>query len=560
VEVLNPPPVASLQGPASGLLGEELTFTLGASDTTPGDEAAGFTFAIDWNGDGTTDQTVTGLSGTQVTHSFADIGVSTVGLTATDQHGAVSAPATFTVEVLNPPPVANLQGPTSGLLGEELTFTLGASDATPGDEAAGFTFAIDWNGDGTTDQTVAGLSGTQVTHSFTDIGVYHVGLTATDQHGAVSAQATLAVEALNTAAVASLQGPTSGLLGAELTFTLRATDTTPGDEAAGFTFAVDWNGDGTTDQTVTGPSGTQVTHSFADIGVYHVGLTATDQHGAVSAPAATLTVEVLNTAPVAALQGTSSGVRGQELSFTLRATDTTPGDATAGFTFAIDWDGNGTTDQTVVGPSGAVVTHHFSEVGVYHVGLTATDQHGAVSTPAGLDVSITAVALQDGVLVVGGTAGNDVIVIEDAKGGKVHVEINGKDAGTFSAPGLVRVFGYEGDDIIWALGYSGKVEEFGGAGNDLLVASRGGSILYGEAGNDILLGASSGDVLVQGAGSPLLLGGSTQGVVIESAGKDRFAGVAWGKGGNPLHALNDFFAHLGEEVKAGGQGKAKGRR
>src|SRR5262249_11386519 len=162
--------------------------------------------------------------------------------------------ATLQVEVINPPPVATLQGDTSGFLGQALTFTLKATDATPGDEAAGFTFAIDWDGDGTPDQTVTGPSGTQLTHSFADVGSYHVGLPALDQRGAAGVSVSLQVQVINPAPVATLKGDTSGVRGQALSFTLKATDATPGDQAAGFTFAVDWNGDGTPDQTVTGPS------------------------------------------------------------------------------------------------------------------------------------------------------------------------------------------------------------------------------------------------------------------------------------------------------------------
>jgi hypothetical protein len=55
------------------------------------------------------------------------------------------------------------------------------------------------------------------------------------------------------------------------------------------------------------------------------------------------------------IAGPSAGVRGQPLTFTLTADED---GATAGtvFTYRIDWDGNGTVDQVVSGPSGTTRT------------------------------------------------------------------------------------------------------------------------------------------------------------------------------------------------------------
>ena len=64
-----------------------------------------------------------------------------------------------------------------------------------------------------------------------------------------------------------MNGPASGVRGQVRTFTLSATDPSPIDQAAGFTFSIDW-GDGTT-QEVTGPSGVTVEHTFADAGTLH---------------------------------------------------------------------------------------------------------------------------------------------------------------------------------------------------------------------------------------------------------------------------------------------------
>src|SRR5262249_35232366 len=75
---------------------------------------------------------------------------------------------------------------------------------------------------------------------------------------------------------ATITGPSAGACGQTLTFTLAAAGDPPGTV---FTFQIDWNGDGVVDQTVTGPSGTTVLHSYALGGWQNIRLTATDPAG-----------------------------------------------------------------------------------------------------------------------------------------------------------------------------------------------------------------------------------------------------------------------------------------
>ncbi|WP_040892008.1 hypothetical protein, partial [Zavarzinella formosa] len=63
-------------------------------------------------------------------------------------------------------------------------------------------------------------------------------------------------------------------------------------------------------------------------------------------------VSVTGTAPsvTAGLAGPAVGVRGQPMTFTLSAGETGQPAGTV-FTYKIDWDGNGTVDQTITGAS-----------------------------------------------------------------------------------------------------------------------------------------------------------------------------------------------------------------
>src|SRR5262249_20077056 len=85
----------SVSGPFSGAIGQSLAFTVGADDPDAGDNAAGFTFDINW-GDGSPIQTVSGTAPT-LTHTFVATGNVTV--TATDAHGLVGSIATNPVTI-----------------------------------------------------------------------------------------------------------------------------------------------------------------------------------------------------------------------------------------------------------------------------------------------------------------------------------------------------------------------------------------------------------------------------------------------------------------------------
>lgn len=90
----NVAPTPAIAGPSGTIPGNAITFTGSATDPSPADTAAGFTYA--WNfGDGTTG------SGPSVTHTYAAAGTYTLTLTATDKEGQVGTKS-VTVAVFDP--------------------------------------------------------------------------------------------------------------------------------------------------------------------------------------------------------------------------------------------------------------------------------------------------------------------------------------------------------------------------------------------------------------------------------------------------------------------------
>lgn len=236
--------------------------------------------------------------------------------------------------------------------------------------------------------------------------------------------------------------------------------------------------------------------------------------------------------PTAAISGPSGGVRGQRLTFVLGAAEPLLAAGSA-FSFAIDWDGNGTVDQSVSGPDGTSVSHVYTATGSYTIRLTATDPFGNVSSAIFQAETIQAVAVQVDptdpsrtALAVGGTTGNDAITLAPVDAaGTITVSINGALQGNYSPTGRVVVFGQAGNDTInlnavridhTTVSISVPAVVFGDDGNDTIDAggSAANNVLLGGAGNDVIYGGGGRDILIGGLGADLLHGGGGDDVLI----------------------------------------------
>jgi uncharacterized delta-60 repeat protein/CSLREA domain-containing protein len=210
---ISPPSTANAGSPVTlsgnfaypdGVQGAPFTYTWSVSDNN-GDVVLGATGQV-------IDSTARSVPDFAFTPSRG--GTYTVTLTVTDQYEAASQPATATIVVPQPPLTVSVSGPSRAVVGQALTFTLNPTDPTdptPSDQAGTFTYAIDWDGDGTFDQTVTGPAGMTVTHTFATAGSDSVQVAATNQDGTVSPTSpaqTVAVADVSSPAVEDvLSGP-----------------------------------------------------------------------------------------------------------------------------------------------------------------------------------------------------------------------------------------------------------------------------------------------------------------------------------------------------------------
>lgn len=240
---------------------------------------------------------------------------------------------------------------------------------------------------------------------------------------------------------------------------------------------------------------------------------------------------------IATIEGPTNGVRGENLFFTLSASDDSsePG---ALFTFNIDWDGNGTIDEVALAPSGALVEHIFIDHGSYQTRVTAVNGAGISSEVATHVVDIANWRLVENAgkmdLFYGGTDRHDAMGFFNLGPSGLlilHVMRNGHlvfDREIIQGvTGGITIYAQGGNDVI-DMSFQGSrpVRLFGGVGNDVLVGSSGDDLLDGGAGDDLLIGYAGADVLLGGAGNDMLFGGAGGDFLYGGAGSDLvFAGI-----------------------------------
>lgn len=515
---------------------EGTAIVLGSTVTDPG-VADTFTYA--WS------VTKNGLpysSGNSTGFTFTpdDNGLYVVTLNVTDDDTLVGS-TTAAITVTNVNPVLGVLNLTSSTISENGSTTLSGTYTDVG-SADTHMLTVNW-GDGTADQVQVVSGGTfNLTHQYLDDNptgtpsdVNTISVTVTDDDGG-SATSTTSVTVNNVAPAATIVGaPVSSNEGTAINLSSTVTD--PGTlDTITTAWSVTKNGNPYS-------SGTGSTFSFTpdDNGTYVVTFTATDDDTGVGTDVETITIN--NVAPTAGIAGPGLVVTGQPVTYTLTATDVSPIDQAANFTFNIDWDGNGTTDQTIVGPSGTQVTHTFATPGAVTVRVTATDKDGGVSAVATLPVTVASTGIVNGVLLIGGTTANDVIYVKQLSNGNIQVTRNGTVLGTFNPTtdgfNSIAVFGYDGNDRIDVTSkLTLPIAEYGGAGNDNLKGGARNDFLDGGDGADTLSGRNGNDIMVGGEGNDYMDGGAGQDLMIGGSGVDILYGRGVGDilvGGTTVH-------------------------
>ncbi len=235
-----------------------------------------------------------GLSNAPVTYTVtwqpSQAGPESVTLTFATSAGPQVVQLSGTGVAVPKAPTANAGG--SYFMVPETALTLDAS-ASASTDAASDNLTYSWTING----HAAAATGVQPTLSWAQLTALGIGLGSngnpanfsvsvqvTDSTGNTATSSSVNLEvAIPSAGVFATPGfPDSGATGEASSVTLVGIDKVPANQAAGFTFVIDW-GDGT-QQTVSGPTLTTATHVYNTTGEQSVSVTAIDQQGAASLP------------------------------------------------------------------------------------------------------------------------------------------------------------------------------------------------------------------------------------------------------------------------------------
>ena len=295
---------------------------------------------------------------------FSSAGTYTVTFTATDSDGDISS-ASRTVTVLVPDvnPTAAISSPSANV-----TINQGGSVnflATVTSGNAPFTHAWNFGNAGIASKTVEDPG----TLTFTSAGIFTVTYTVTDSDGDTnSASRIVTVKVPDVNPAAAISSPSANVTinqGGSVNFLATVTSGN-----APFTHAWNFGTSGIASKTVEDPG----TLTFPNAGTFNVTYTVTDSDGDTNSASRTVTVNVPDAIPTAAISSPSANVtiaQGGSLNFLATVTS-----GNAPFTHAWNFGNSGISSQTVEDPG----TIKFSIIGTHAVSYKVTDSDGDTAT------------------------------------------------------------------------------------------------------------------------------------------------------------------------------------
>ncbi len=338
----------------------------------------------------------------------------------------------------------------------------------------------------------------------------------------------------NTAPSISISGTSN--IGEGAIYILANTITDPGADTITQRI-VNW-GDGNT-QVYTTPG--SFTHVYADNGIYFVSVSLVDEDGTYN-NVAFQTVIVDNVVPTAVITAPTEAVRGEPVTYVFSAVDPSSADQAGNFTYAIDWNNDGTTDEVQIAGSSLSITRTYASNGINTVRAAVVDKNGGASSVTTHTVTVTTFrtapnpnngSLTD--FIVGGLSAEDGIVI----GPGVIVDPFASNQSlfyyNFNAPsegftvieaitGRVVVYLQGGDDLLITASADPSSDHAmwvdGGDGSDVIVGSLLNDTLYGGVGDDVIIGVAGDDLIYGNEGNDFVVAGFGADTVFGGAGSD----------------------------------------
>ncbi|MBI4702683.1 MAG: PKD domain-containing protein, partial [Deltaproteobacteria bacterium] len=200
VVTANKPPQPAIKGPSQVRIDETASFS-GSGSTDSDGAITDYEWDFDYDGNNFDVQ----ATGPTVNNGWPLAGSYLVALRVTDNDGD-RAVATAALEVTpNQPPVAVIQGPSAGDIGQLLSFS-GSSSSDPDGKIAAHEWDFDYDGQNFDVEE----SGAAVNHAYQNAGAYTVALRVTDNDGATDiATLQVSIEQLSVVTITNIS-PSSG--------------------------------------------------------------------------------------------------------------------------------------------------------------------------------------------------------------------------------------------------------------------------------------------------------------------------------------------------------------
>ena len=357
VVVVNVAPSVFASGPTTGTEGTAVTFTATGSDVSSVDQNG---LAYTWLITDAAGNNVGSDTGTSASFFPDDDGTYTATVTVTDPQGA-TANDSVTFVASNVAPTATASGPTTGVEGSQVTFSVSASDPGTVDNA---NLTHSWGVVDAGGNSVGTGTGTSLNWTPTDDGTYTATVVTTDPQSATGTDSVTIVVSNANPEISTLTGPTTGDEGSLLSFAATVTDV-GADDIVDLVLTWDW-GDGSATETGLTPD-----HTFADDGTYTVTVTLDDQDGGTDTD--TITVTVANIAPI--IDSTPATTASEAVQYTYAPTVVDPGDEV--FTWSLS--ASAPAAMTIDPTTGAIAwtpTYADAQAGTHAVVLTVDDGDG----------------------------------------------------------------------------------------------------------------------------------------------------------------------------------------
>jgi len=315
---------------------------------------------------------VTTAVGVTATVTYPTAGSKNITLTVTDAGGLTNAKTTqVSVVAPNQAPSAAITAPAAGSSVVQGTSVAFAGTGTDPEDGALTGASLTWS------SSINGAIGTGASLAINtlSVGAHVITLTARDAQG-LTGTSTVALTV--TAPVPVNQAPVSRFTVVCEDFTCTVDATTSSDDAAVVSYTWTWgNGKG---RTITFPLASA---NYSTTGQFLITLTVADANGLKHSSSKTVTVPVLNQAPVVFISTPAANANfnaGSALTFTGNATDPEDGVLSGA---ALSWNSN---LNGALG-SGASVSTSALQVGTHTVTLTATDSKG-LSSASSVQVTV----------------------------------------------------------------------------------------------------------------------------------------------------------------------------